>query len=106
MIRGTTPTHVFSKLPVLANEIQEIWVTYLQSGKPILTKTKESVTFEDNTEEQTCTATVKLTQDDTLAFTSGSASVQVRLLLTDDTALASDEVALTVKRIIHDGKIE
>lgn len=106
MIRGTTPTHVFSKLPVLADEIQEIWITYLQGGKPILTKEKDSVTFEDDTEEQTCTATVKLTQEETLAFTSGPASVQVRLLLTDDTALASDEVPLIVKRIIHDGKIE
>ena len=106
MIRGTTPTHVFSKLPVLSNEIHEIWITYLQGGKPILTKAKDTVTFEDNIEEQTCTATVKLTQEDTLTFASGPASVQVRLLLTDDTALASDEVPLTVKRIIHDGKIE
>ena len=106
MIRGTTPTHVFSKLPILASEIQEIWITYLQGGKPVLTKEKDSVTFEDNIQEQTCTATVKLTQDETLAFTSGQASVQVRILLTDDTALASDEVPLTVKRIIHDGKIE
>ena len=105
MVRGTTPTHVFSKLPVMRNEIQEIWITYLQGGKPILTKDINDVTFEDDTVEQTCTATVKLTQEDTLAFTSGPASVQVRLLLTDDTALASDEVPLTVKRIIHDGKI-
>lgn len=106
MIRGTTPTHVFSKLPVLSSEIQEIWITYLQGGKSVLTKEKDSITFADNVQEETCTATVKLTQDETLAFTSGTASVQVRLLLTDDTALASDEVALTVKRIIHDGKIE
>lgn len=106
MIRGTTPTHVFSKLPVLSDEIQEIWITYLQSGKPILTKKKDSVTFEDDAQEETCTATVKLTQDETLTFTSGPATVQVRLLLTDDTALASDEVPLMVRRIIHDGKIE
>ncbi len=106
MIRGTTPTHVFSKLPVLSADIKEIWITYLQGGKPVLTRDKTTVIFDDNTEEETCTATVKLTQEETLQFTSGPASVQIRLLLTDDTAFASDEVALTVKRIIHDGKIE
>jgi hypothetical protein len=106
MIRGTTPTHVFSKLPVLSVNIQEIWITYLQGGKTVLTRDKSTVTFTDDVAEETCTATIKLTQEETLSFTSGPASVQLRLLLTDDTAFASDEVPLTVKRIIHDGKIE
>ena len=106
MIRGTTPTHVFSKLPVLSTEVAEIWISYLQGGKEILTKAKADVTFEDNVEEQTSTASVKLSQAETLLFTSGPASVQVRILLTDDTALASDEVPLTVKRIIKNGEIE
>lgn len=106
MIRGTTPTHTFSKLPVLSTEIDEIWISYLQNGRAILNKDISAVTFEDNIEEETCTATVKLTQDETLLFTSGAASVQVRLLLKDGTAFASDEVPLFVKRIIKDGKIE
>ena len=51
MIRGTTPTHVFNKLPILSSEIKEIWITYLQGGKEILTKDKTAITFTDDTEE-------------------------------------------------------
>lgn len=106
MIRGTTPTHIFSKLPVLSAEIKEMWVTYLQRGKEVLTKDITSITFTDDPEEDTCTAEVDLTQEETLKFTYGPATVQVRLLLIDDTALASDEVPIEVKRIIKDGIIE
>lgn len=105
MVRGTTPTHIFSKLPVLSEEISEIWISYLQGGKALLTKDISAVHFEDDNDEGTCTASVTLSQEETLSFTPGPATVQVRLLLIDGTACASDEVRLLVKRIVKDGKI-
>lgn len=106
MIRGTTPTHVFAKLPVLSTDVDEVWVSYFQNGREILTKDKTAAEFIDDTAEDTSILEVHLTQEDTLLFKYGPASVQLRILLMDGTALASDEVPLTVKRIIKDGVIE
>ena len=106
MIRGTTPIHVFNKLPVISAEIAEIWITYCQHGKEILNKTKESGIFVDNEEEESCYAEVHLDQEDTLKFTQGPATVQVRLLLVDGTAMATDEVPLDIKRIVKNGIIQ
>ena len=105
MIRGTTPTHVFTKLPVLSTDIAELWVTYLQNGREVLTKDKTSAVFIDDPEEETSILEVTLSQEETLKFNYGPASVQLRLLLIDDTALASDEVPLVVKRILKNGVI-
>lgn len=105
MIRGTTPTHVFTKLPVLSTEIKEVWITYLQRGKEVLTKTIADADFIDNPEEDTTILQVTLSQEDTLKFNYGPATVQLRVLLIDNTALASDEVPIEVKRIIKDGII-
>lgn len=105
MIRGTTPTHVFTKLPVLSTEIKEVWITYLQRGREVLTKTIADAEFIDNPEEDTTILQVTLSQEDTLKFNYGPATVQLRVLLIDNTALASDEVPIEVKRIIKDGVI-
>ena len=106
MIRGTTPTHVFCKLPITSDKIKQLWVSYFQNGEEVLTKDISSATFTDDPEEETCILEVTLSQEDTLLFDYGNASVQLRLLLVDDTALASDEVPLCVKRIIKDGVID
>lgn len=105
MIRGTTPTHVFAKLPVTSDKIAQLWVSYFQNGKEILMKDLTSATFSDDPEEDTCIAEIHLTQEDTLLFKQGMTTVQLRLLLTDETALASDEVPLPVRRVIKDGVI-
>lgn len=105
MIRGTTPTHVFTKLPVLSTDIEEIWISYFQGGREVLTKDKTATEFIDDPEEETSILEVHLTQEDTLLFKYGPATVQLRILLTDSTALASDEVPIMVKRIIKDGII-
>ena len=106
MIRGTTPTHVFTKLPVTSADIKEVWASYFQNGREVLTKDKTSAEFIDDTAEDTSILEIHLTQEDTLLFKCGQASVQLRILLMDDTALASDEVPIVVKRIIKDGIIE
>lgn len=72
----------------------------------MLTKDISDVTFIDDVEEDTCILQVTLSQAETLKFNYGPASVQLRILLNDDTALASDEVPIVIKRIIKNGIIE
>ena len=45
-MRGTTPYHSFI-LPIKAEEIDKIYLTYLQNDKVILDKTNEDVTITD-----------------------------------------------------------
>lgn len=106
MIRGTTPKHLFSELPFAADDVKQIWITYFQNGKDVLTKDITSVELTDDPESETSTAAVQLSQQDTLLFTGGSATIQLRVLLNDDTALASNEVVIDVGRIIKNGPIE
>ena len=106
MIRGTTPTHLFSDIPVLSTDIKQIWVSYLQNGTLVLTKDIDQVTITDDTETETSTVAVTLSQEETLLFSSGNAIVQLRILLLDDSALASEEMVLDVRRVIKNGKIE
>ena len=46
IIRGTTPYHNFI-LPILAEDIKEVYVTYLQNKEVILDKGKEDVEIND-----------------------------------------------------------
>ena len=61
--------------------------------------------FDDNLIANNCAAMVYLSQQDTLSFKAGMATVQVRLLLIDDTAMASGEIPLEVGRVTKDGEI-
>ena len=84
MIRGTTPTHTFT-LPFDASTFKTIRVIYSQGSEPTLVKTGDEVKASGNT------LTVKLTQDDTLKFSTKSVvKIQIRLLSHDGEALASD----------------
>ena len=47
IMRGTTPYHSFI-LPIKAEEIDKIYLTYLQNDKVILDKTNEDVTITDS----------------------------------------------------------
>lgn len=105
MIRGTTPTHIFHGMPFLSTEISQIWITYQQAGRVILTKDINNVVFDDNFLSSSCSASVQLTQEDTLSFRPGTATVQLRVLLYDGTALASGEQMIQIGRITKDGEI-
>jgi hypothetical protein len=52
-----------------------LWVSYFQNGEEVLTKDISSVTFTDDPEEETCILEVTLSQEDTLLFDYGNASV-------------------------------
>ena len=124
IIRGTTPYHSFV-LPLKAEQIEELWVTYMQNNEVILHKTKEDMTItdivdlienasmEDLSEEELNSSQVvlHLSQDDTLKFTFWPAAeknvvvVQVRLLTTDGEAYASDPATERVMGVLRDGII-
>lgn len=126
IIRGTTPYHNFT-LPVLAEEIKAVYVTYLQNNKVILDKTNlreneieihntfelENTNMEVLTEEEnhSCQLTVHLSQEDTLKFhfypaaKKNIAIIQIRLLTKDGEAFASLPVNERIFGVFHDGVI-
>lgn len=123
-MRGTTPYHSFI-LPLRAEQINEMWVTYTQNGVLVLDKTKEDVTLEniedlyenasmeELTEEEvnSCQALLHLTQEDTLGFKfypaaeKNIAVIQVRILAADGEAYASDPIHERIMGVIKNGVI-
>ena len=90
MIRGTTPTHVFS-LPIDAGSIKEIRIIYAQKEKPVLVKTTQDCTLAKNS------ATVRLSQQETFGFDRGyEVEIQLRLLTWGGDAMASEIIRTTV----------
>jgi len=129
IIRGTTPYQRFL-LPLRAEEIDQIYVTYLQNEEIILDKGKDEVTItnmedlienasmgEDLTETLTeeelnsCQLTVHLSQEDTLAFhfypaaEKNIAVIQIRVLTTGGEAFASDPINERIFGVLKDGVI-
>jgi hypothetical protein len=83
MIKGTTPTHTFN-VPLSAENIKKVKITYEQDGTKVLTKRENDCDIED------CKVTVRLTQEETLKFNHEKlVSIQIRLLSTADDALTS-----------------
>lgn len=107
MFRGTTPTITFEvDKEFELTELKQIWVTienkYHEKTYDITDVTLDAV---ENT------VSVRMTQEDTLAFRLDSKLVdqcyaQIRFLKEDGNAYASDEVKLELKRILKEGVIE
>lgn len=131
IIRGTTPYHNFI-LPILAEDIKAIYVTYLQNNEIILDKSLldgdesehndfiianlkdlENANMEILTEEEreSCQLTLHLTQEDTLKFhfypaaKKNIAVIQIRILTMDDEAFASMPINERIFGVLHDGVI-
>lgn len=123
--RGTTPYHSFL-LPMKAEDIDTIYITYLQNNAVILDLTGERVEVEDVVEEyenasveetgeeqieETCEATVHLTQEDTLKFKfypaaeKNIAVIQIRILTTEGEAFASEPVHERIFGVLKEGVI-
>lgn len=102
IIRGTTPTLRF-KIPFEQAIIKVAYITFEQNGKDILEKS----TNDENVELTDELITIKMSQEDTLAFSNinGKAEMQIRILLTDDTAVASKIYKVSVDRILKEGVI-
>ena len=131
IIRGTTPYHNFI-LPILAEDIKAIYVTYLQNNEVILDKSLldgdesehndfiianlkdlENANVEILTEEEreSCQLTLHLSQEDTLKFhfypaaKKNIAVIQIRILTMDDEAFASMPINERIFGVLHDGVI-
>ena len=130
IVRGTTPYHTFI-VPLTAQQIDEVYITYLQNGEIILDKTKNDVEItdieletenahmedleeeiiEEEIEPTLSQVTIHLTQEDTLKFKffpaaeKNVAVVQLRILDTDGEAYASDPVHERIYGVLKEGVI-
>ena len=127
IIRGTTPYHNFI-LPILAEDIDTLWVTYCQNEDIIFERTNEepdermeivnlleleNASMEELTEEEQSSSqlTLHLTQEETLGFTfypaakKNIATISIRILTTDGEAYASEPVKERIFGVRHDGVI-
>ena len=103
MIRGTTPTLLFN-LPFSSSLIKsaEITIKYVDELKRVLIiKTLEECELGDTS------IGTRLTQEETLQFPAPAlAYVQLRVLTTDDIALATEPYAVSVKKLLAEDVIE
>lgn len=115
IIRGTTPYHNFI-LPVLAEDIDTLWVTYCQNEDEIVFRTTEvedeNMSIENlvdlyenasmenlsDEEQEWSQLTIHLTQKETLGFhfypaaKKNIAVIHIRILTTDGEAYASEPI--------------
>lgn len=103
IIRGTTPTIIINvKDDTDLSLVEEVWVYISQQKKVRIDKTIESI--EIIPEEKKIL--VLLTQQDTLNLKEGDALFQIRLLLTDGTALATVARDIEICQVYKGGVIE
>lgn len=101
MFRGTTPTLQF-KIPYTEDQVQLGYITFSRNGKLFLDIpfSDERVSLEDYS------VSVTFSQEDTLRFNSRAVySIQLRILLEDDVAVASNEMTMPVEAILKNGII-
>lgn len=95
MINGTTPRHVFN-LPVEAESIEEIRITYSQNNKVLLAKKKKDC--EISGKKVKC----YLSQQETFIFSSEyPVVIQMRIKFTDGQVIASKEIEVPVERVLN-----
>ena len=104
IIRGTTPTIVITVTSELDfTKIQQVWVYISQQNKVKVDKLISDVSFDPENKK----ISVRLEQDDTLALKANNEALfQIRLLLNDDTALATVASEVDVIEVYKGGVIE
>ena len=95
--RGTTPTNTFNVNVDLREAT--IFVSYYQRGRVVVEKTGDDLTV---TENQIVTT---LTQEETLKLRTGPVRIQIRYVMEDGTADASNIIETTSEEILKDGEI-
>ena len=102
LTRGTTPTIVIHvKTEIDLHQVTQIWVYISQMNKVKVDKLISDVTFD----YENMNITLTLSQEDTLALKAGDALFQIRMLLQDDTALATLASKITVNEVYKGGVI-
>lgn len=96
MTRGTTPTHTFT-LPFDVSLVQKAMVVYAQNDIEIFRKESSDCQMSGNE------VSVTLTQEDTLKLDCKHlVQVQLRVLTTDNKALASMVRIMSVQKCLND----
>ena len=100
MRRGTTPTHTFT-IPdeVSVPAMQVIYITYAQFGRTVLEKDIDDIAINNQN------LVVTLTQEETLSFKDGTATIQIRCRSNEGVAYASDIKTLKVETVQKKGVI-
>ena len=102
IIRGTTPTiTVKVKDNTNLSLVEEAWVYISQFNKVRVDKTTEDIEFLPEEKK----ILIPLTQEDTLNLKEGDAVFQIRLLLSDGTALATSARDIEILPIYKGGVI-
>ena len=105
MYRVTTPTHTFA-LPMQTSELAEIQIQYKQGSVSIL-KHYENGTLPSGMTLDGNKVYVRLTQEETKQFApKPQASVQVRVLTNDNTALASQKFNIIIHNVLNEDILE
>ena len=128
IIRGTTPYHSFI-LPILAEDIDIIWITYCQNENIVFERSNtvaddrmeitnlidfyENASVEElsDEEKQWSQLTLHLTQEETLGFhfypaaRKNIATISIRILAKDGEAYASEPITERIFGIRHEGVI-
>lgn len=101
MIRGTTPTLKF-RIPYNADSIELGYITFSRKGMVF----KDIPFTDDRVSVQDKFILVTFTQEDTLDFNSRAVySVQLRMLLRGNIAVASNIIAVPIGSILKNGVI-
>lgn len=99
MRRGTTPTHTFTT-DIDLTDAEVIFITYEQAGEVVMEKTADDLAITADS------LTVKLTQEETLAFELGKpVEMQIRARFADGTAVASQVMRTNADVILKEGVI-
>lgn len=100
MYRATTPTHTFT-LPMDTSNCLEILVTYKQ-GNVQLDKHYQDNIIPDGMTLDGADVSVRLTQQETLMFKRDEVSAQVRVLTTQNQAMASQKFKIRVHDVLNE----
>ena len=99
---GSTPTITTNiKSDVDLSTITQIWWVISQQNKEKIVKEIEDCIIDSDKK----TISVRLSQENTLSLREGDAIFQMRILLSDDNALVSPQIKVTVKPVNKKGVI-
>ncbi|MFS9121506.1 hypothetical protein [Streptococcus anginosus] len=98
MHRGTTPTNIFRTDVDLTNA-SVLFITYKQHDKVVLEKTIDDVSIHGEMVE------VRLSQRETLLFSEGIVTIQIRAKFQDGSVIASSLIRTSAREILKEGEI-
>lgn len=98
MHRGTTPINIFRTDVDLTNA-SVLFITYKQNGKVVLEKTIDDLSIHGEMVE------VRLSQRETLLFSEGIVTIQIRAKFQDGSVIASSLIRTNAREILKEGEI-